>query len=111
MKTNKNNNIMKTRILFNLCLLLSLGSTIGQAQPAWSVTPEDFQYSMTVTASVTINGNEVQNTTSIVGAFYKHQNTFICSDSVHTDNSIGALTINPWQSNSVTVPNGFVVGD
>ncbi|GEM_PF-6089412 len=63
---------MKTRILFNLCLLLSLGSTIGQAQPAWSVTPEDFQYSMTVTASVTINGNEVQNTTSIVGAFYNN---------------------------------------
>lgn len=73
MKQNKNTYIMKTKILFNLLLLFILGTGASLAQPAWTVTPQNFQYSMTVIASVEINSLEVQNTTSIVGAFYNNE--------------------------------------
>ena len=68
MKANKHH---KQASILLLLLTLSIGLVVQQAaaQPGWSVNPGDYQYSMTVTAFLSVDGNTLTSDQDMVAAF------------------------------------------
>jgi len=64
---------MKSKNLILLTILLVLSTFRVTSQPGWTVTPGDFQYNMSVTAVVEIDGTEVVDNNNILGAFFGGQ--------------------------------------
>jgi len=60
---------MKTLNSLALTFLLLVSGFISAQAPSWSVNPNRFQYSMTVTAVLDLNCNELQSPSNQVGAF------------------------------------------
>ena len=55
---------------FFLCLTFTIQSiSILKAQPSWSVNPNDYEYSMTVTGILFIDGNYSNNVNDVIGVF------------------------------------------
>ncbi|MBB6463136.1 T9SS type A sorting domain-containing protein [Flammeovirga kamogawensis] len=58
--------------IFSLAFLLG-SNLLFAAVPTWTVNPNDYQYTMNVTAFVNVNGTDFTNTNDIVGAFVNNE--------------------------------------